>query len=120
MSLRILFLLFIDSFEKATKKLKKYEDFSDVQSSAMEDVEQPKKRQRKQNSKYTNEVYTNQLTYSSEEDTENTHHSLRQPPKILRLGKRLFFSVILVYNVITYVKLATYGAYFLARLHASI
>ncbi|XP_025269672.1 uncharacterized protein LOC105257319 [Camponotus floridanus] len=62
-----------DEYQKANKKLKKCEEFSDVQSSTVEDKEQSKKRQPKRNSKY--------ISTSEEEDDENDH-SLHRPPKI--------------------------------------
>ncbi|XP_029171348.1 uncharacterized protein LOC114940763 [Nylanderia fulva] len=62
-----------DEYQKASKKLKKCEEFSDVQSSTVEDKEQPKKRQSKRNSKYIS---------TSEEEDDESDHSLRRPPKI--------------------------------------
>lgn len=74
-------MLIIDNFEKANKKLKKYEEYSDVQTSALEDKEQLKKRQRKRNSKYI---------YSSEEEEDSENLSLCRPPKISTFGKVIF------------------------------
>lgn len=79
MPLTILSLLIIDEYQKANKKLKKCEEFSDVQSSTVEDKEQPKKRQPKRNSKY--------ISTSEEEDDEN---SLYRPSKISTFGKNIF------------------------------
>jgi len=45
-------MLFIDKFEEANRKLKKYKEFSDVQFSALENKEQQRKRQKKPNSRY--------------------------------------------------------------------
>lgn len=81
MPLTILSLLIIDDLEKANKKLKKCEEFSDVQSSTLEDREQLKKRQPKRNSRY--------ISTSEEEDNENDR-SLCRPPKISTFGKNIF------------------------------
>lgn len=81
MPLTILSLLIIDEYQKANKKLKKCEEFSDVQSSTVKDKEQPKKRQPKRNSKY--------ISTSEEEDDENDH-SLHRPSKISTFGKNIF------------------------------
>lgn len=77
----VIFVNYIDEYQKANKKLKKCEEFSDIQSSTVEDKEQPKKRQPKRNSKY--------ISTSEEEDDENDH-SLRRPPKIFTYGKNIF------------------------------
>ncbi|XP_071577263.1 uncharacterized protein [Temnothorax nylanderi] len=62
-----------DDLDKANKKLKKCEEFSDVQSSALEDINQIKKRQRKRNSKYER---------TSSESESNEDDIFHPPPKI--------------------------------------
>lgn len=65
------FFFIIDELDKAYKKLKKCEEFSDIQFSASENGVQMSKRQRKPNLKYV---------HSSSEEEDNTDEcSFRRP-----------------------------------------
>ncbi|XP_036138293.1 uncharacterized protein LOC118647037 isoform X1 [Monomorium pharaonis] len=66
-----------DDLDKALTKIKKFEEVSDIQSSASDNNDNVKKRNRKPNLKYV-------VSSSSEEEVNENESSFRRPPKISR------------------------------------
>lgn len=77
-------LFFVDDFDKANRKLKECEEFSDLQATETEEEIQNKKRKRKPNKKYIN-------TSSEDENNENLD-SLQPPSKLYKSGEKNIYS----------------------------